>query len=64
MALILALTALVEAAIEIPMVGIAGSADRQAVAVVGSIISYAVTLPIATIGAALVFFDVRARQAA
>jgi hypothetical protein len=64
MALILALTALVEAAIEVPMVGIAGSADRQAVALAGSIISYAVTLPIAAIGAALVLFDVRARQAA
>jgi hypothetical protein len=64
MALILALTALVEAVIEVPTVGIAGSADRQAVALAGSIISYAVTLPIAAIGAALVLFDVRARQAA
>jgi hypothetical protein len=64
MALILALTALVEAAIEVPMVGIAGAADRQAVALAGSIVSYAVTLPIAAIGAALVLLDVRARQAA
>jgi hypothetical protein len=63
MALILALTGLVEAVVEVPLVGIARSADRQVVALAGSIISYAITLPIATIGAALVVFDLRARQA-
>jgi hypothetical protein len=33
------------------------------VALISSIISYAITLPIAAIGAALVVFDLRARQA-
>jgi len=63
MALILALTALIEAVIEVPLVGVARSADRQVVALISSIISYAITLPIAAIGAALVVFDLRARQA-
>jgi hypothetical protein len=64
MALVLLLTGVLEAVIEIPLAGLAKAIDRQGVALAGNIISYAITLPIAAIGAALVFFDLRARQSA
>ncbi len=64
MALVLAVTGLVEAVIEVPLVAIAKAVDREGIALAGSILSYALTLPIAAVGAALVLFDLRARQPA
>lgn len=62
MALVLLLTGLLEALIEVPLAGLAEATDRQGVALAANVISYAITLPIAAIGAALVLFDLRARQ--
>jgi hypothetical protein len=62
MALILLATGVLEAVVELPANAIADSVDRQVIALVGNVISYAVTLPIGAIGAALVLFDLRARQ--
>jgi hypothetical protein len=64
MALVLVFMIVVEAVIELPFFLIAESADKQGIGLAGSMLSYVVTLPIATIGAALVLFDLRARQSA
>jgi hypothetical protein len=62
MLLVLLLTGLLEAVIEVPLASLAKAVDRQGIALAGNVISYAITLPIAAIGAALVLFDLRARQ--
>jgi hypothetical protein len=64
MALVVVLTGLLEALVEVPLNGIADATDHQAVALIGAIVSYAITLPLAAIAVALILFDVRARETA
>jgi hypothetical protein len=61
MLLVLMATGLVEAIIELPANALADTTDREGIALAGSIISYAITLPISAIGAALILFDARSR---
>jgi hypothetical protein len=54
----------VSALIQLPFAGIARNADAQGAALAGTVVGNVITLPVVVIAMTLLFFDLRARQAA
>lgn len=54
----------VSALIGLPFTGIARNADAEGIALAGAILGNVITLPVTVIASTLLFFDLRARQAA